>query len=112
MYVNRPQCSEICLQKTSQFHLRAAHREELLGCKGFWVFGGEGGGERHCGGQQCFLRKGGFPLQISSLSAVNVNHVAVGPVQMPQRGEQMAETIETSQIYNLRQQIGSHSCWM
>lgn len=92
MYVNRPLCSEICLQKM-QFHLGPAP---------WWVCGGGLGG--FC---CCFLIKGGFLLPRSSLSVVN--NVAVGPVQMPRRGKQRAETIEASQIYNLRQQIVSHS---
>lgn len=58
----------------------------------------------------CFLIKGGFLLHSSTFSVDNVNNVAVGPVQMPQRGKQKAETVEASQVYNLRQQIVSHSC--
>lgn len=53
----------------------------------------------------CFLIKVGFLLHSSSFSVDNVNNVAVGPVQMPQRGKQKA-----SQVYHLRQQIVSHSC--
>lgn len=61
MYVNRSLCSEIRLQKT-QFHLGPAHREELLGCKGFWWgFGGEGG-ERDWGfGFLLLFNKGWLP---------------------------------------------------
>lgn len=58
----------------------------------------------------CFLIKCGFLLHSSILSVVSVNNAAVGPVQMPQRGKQISETIEASEIYNLRQHIVSHNC--
>lgn len=57
-----------------------------------------------------FLMKSEFLLDSSSLSVVNIDTVALGPVHMSHREESRSISNRSISIYCLRQQIVSHSC--